>query len=69
MRPQGVRNEKGKLFLGRVNKIIREILIQICLQDIPSQSLHSSMEIMRAAGWIFESGFTGFIGLTITSLD
>jgi|GEM_PF-6429628 len=38
MRPQGVRNEKGKLFLGEANKIIREILIQICLQDIPSQN-------------------------------
>ena len=28
----------------------------------------SSLEIMRAAEWGFESGFTGFSGLTITSL-
>ena len=29
----------------------------------------SSVEIIRAAASSFESGFTGFTGLTITSLD
>jgi hypothetical protein len=66
MRPQGVRHEKSKLFLGEANNIIREILIQRLFTGHTIPKYPFLGENYARSSWIFESGFTG---LTITSLD